>query len=95
MAKSLTLTSPDVVFNKMIDALCHKGNWEQTGDLTLGDAGKVEFAKKVLADFIEGCVCQHATANAQKTLSEQQQQLRETIEKDSKDAKAAIEITTK
>lgn len=90
MPKTLSITVPDLLFDKVVAGLCFKGNYAQTGDLALGNAGKVEFAKKVIGDFIVECLNQNSTATFQKTISDQQQIQRQLIEKEVNDSKQAI-----
>lgn len=71
--KSLTLTCPDSLFDSVVEALCSKGNWQQTADTTLGEAGKLEFAKGMLLDYFGEVITQHETAKVQEVMHAQQQ----------------------
>lgn len=77
--KTLSLTAPDEVFDKAVEALCEKGNWAQTGDLDLGDEGKVDFAKGILLDWLGELIGAMETRKAQEAIHAQQAAIAEQI----------------
>lgn len=55
--KSLTITSPDEIFNKSVDALAYLGGYVDVVDNN--DALKLEFAKEQLITLLGDKVCEH------------------------------------
>ncbi len=92
MAKTLSLTAPDDVFDSAVDALALKGNWAQNGDLTLGDAGKLDFAKGVLLDFIGACIHDWKMAEVREAINQQQQRAAEAIQAGNAAARSTVEM---
>lgn len=95
MPKTLSLTAPNDVFDSMIEALCHKGNWQQSGDLSLGDAGKVAFAQNVLRDFVGDCLQQCETTKAREKTAKQEQAAAEKLRQDTVTAKSKVTVDVK
>ena len=92
MAKTLTLTAEDALFATTVEALCDKGNWQQNGDLKLGEEGKLEFAKGVLLDFMGECITGLKMKQVQSALAEQQKAYAEQIAKANLDARGAVTL---
>lgn len=90
--KTLSLTTTEEVFNATIDALCYKGNWAQTGDLTLGDEGKLVFAKSVLLDMLGECIRNYKLVEAQSQIAAMQQQVQDLIAAGNAQARQAVTV---
>ena len=90
--KTLSLSAPDDIFDKSIEALCERGNYQQTGDLTLGQEGKLEFAKGILLDFIGDCIHQLEMKAVQAAIQKQQQAAVEQIQAANLAARGAVEV---
>ncbi len=95
MAKTLSLTAPDDVIDSMVAALCLKGNWAQVGDLSLGDAGKQEFASKMLLDHVMGAIEEMKMAEIREAANQQQQKSFEVIRSSNAQARANVKIVVK
>lgn len=88
--KTLSLITTEEVFNLTIEALCHKGNWLQVGDLTLGDEGKLAFAKSVLLDMLGECIRNYKLNEAQSQIAVMQQQAQDLIAAGNAQARQAV-----
>ena len=79
MPKTISLVVPDATFPDVIEGLCLKGNWLQTGDLENGN--KTDFANKVLFDFVAGCVKEYKVQESSKDFEKQRQTAHERVVK--------------
>ena len=92
MEKTLSLTAPAEVFDATVEALCLKGNWAQNADTTLGDEGKVEFAKGVLLDFLGECIHSLEMAKVRDAINKQQQDAAAAISEGNAKARLSVKL---
>ncbi len=93
--KTLSLSAPDEVFNKAIEALCMRGNYLQTGDLTLGEEGKIDFAKGILMDWLGELITAMESKKIQEQIQSQQQAFMEQIRLANMAAREAVSLEVK
>lgn len=58
----LTITIPDAVKDRVIDAICIRGGYSATSGLT-----KIQFAKQYILDTMKGIVSDHESSTAVQT----------------------------